>query len=149
MLAKAVIEGFECSLLMPMTFMNNSGLSVKKLADKTGTLLEDILIVCDDLSLPFGGLRLRPSGSAGGHNGLKSIIKDLGSNQVARLRLGIDAPGGAGNTVDYVLTDFTPAEIKALPDFINHALDCVTCWVTEGTQVAMNLYNKRTSNEQV
>ena len=146
MLAKAVIEDFECSLLMPATFMNNSGLSVKKLADRTGTSPEDILIVCDDLSLSFGELRLRPSGSAGGHNGLKSIIKDLGSNQFARLRLGIDTPGGAADTIDYVLSNFTPAQKKALPDFINHALDCVTCWVTEGAQVAMNLYNKRTSN---
>ena len=92
MLAKVVIKDVECSLLMPMTFMNNSGLSVKKLADRTGTSLEDILIVCDDLSLAFGKLRLRPSGSAGGHNGLKSIIKDLGSNQFARLRMGIDSP---------------------------------------------------------
>jgi len=141
MLAKVVIEGCECSLLMPMTFMNNSGLSVKKLMDRTGTSLEDILIVCDDLSLPFGKLRLRPSGSAGGHNGLKSIIQDLGSNQFARLRLGIDAPGGAADTVDYVLANFTPAEKKALPDFINHALDCVTCWVTEGAQVVMGRFN--------
>ena len=141
MLSKAVIEGFECSLLMPTTFMNNSGLSVKRLADRTGTSLEDILIVCDDLSLPFGKLRLRPSGSAGGHNGLKSIIKDLGSNQVARLRVGIDTPGGAADTVGYVLADFTPAQKKALPDFINHALDCVTCWVTEGAQIVMARFN--------
>jgi PTH1 family peptidyl-tRNA hydrolase len=140
-LAKAVIKDFECSLLMPMTFMNNSGLSVKRLIDRTGTSLEDILIVCDDLSLPFGKLRLRPSGSAGGHHGLESIIRDLGSNQVTRLRFGIDTPGGAGDTVDYVLSNFTPAQKKALPDFINHALDCVTCWVTEGAKVAMNLYN--------
>ena len=146
MLAKVVIEGFECSLLMPMTFMNNSGISVKQVADRQGTGLEDILIVCDDLSLSFGKLRLRPSGSAGGHNGLKSIIKDLGSNQFARLRMGIDAPKGAADTVEYVLTNFSGFEKKALPDFINHALDCVTCWVTEGAQVAMNLYNKRTSN---
>lgn len=141
MLAKAVIEDFECSLLMPMTFMNNSGLSVKKLADRMGISPEDILIVCDDLSLPFGKLRLRPSGSAGSHNGLKSIIKDLGSNQFARLRLGIDTPQGAADTVDYVLANFTPAQKKALPDFINHALDCVTCWVTEGAQAAMNKFN--------
>jgi len=141
MLSKVVIEDVECSLLMPMTFMNNSGLSVKKLTDRTGTSLEDILIVCDDLSLFFGKLRLRPSGSAGGHNGLKSIIKDLGSNQIARLRLGIDTPRGAADTVDYVLANFTPAQKKALPDFINHALNCVTCWVTEGAPVAMNLYN--------
>ena len=141
MLAKAVIEDFECSLLMPATFMNNSGLSVKKLADRTGTSPEDILIVCDDLSLSFGELRLRPSGSAGGHNGLKSIIKDLGSNQFARLRMGIDAPQNPVDTVDYVLANFTRLEKKALPDFINHALDCVTCWVTEGAPVAMNRFN--------
>ena len=141
MLSKAVIEGFECSLLMPTTFMNNSGQSVKKMVDRTGTSLEDILIVCDDLSLSFGKMRLRPFGSAGGHNGLKSIIKDLGSNQFARLRLGIDTPGGAADTVDYVLANFPPAQKKALPDFINRALDCVTCWVTEGAQVAMNRFN--------
>ena len=141
MLAKVIIESFECSLLMPTTFMNNSGLSVKKLADKTGVALEDILIVCDDLSLSFGKIRIRPSGSAGGHNGLKSIIQDLGSNQLARLRMGIDEPKGLVETVDYVLSNFTPVEKKALPDFINHALDCVTCWVTEGAQVAMNRFN--------
>jgi len=141
MLAKAVIDGIECSLLMPMTFMNHSGLSVKKLADRTGTAPENILIVCDDLSLGFGDLRLRPLGSAGGHNGLKSIIKDLGSNQFSRLRLGIDSPKGVADTVEYVLANFTPAEKKALPDFINHALDCVTCWVAEGAQVAMNRFN--------
>jgi len=85
---------------------------------------------------------LRPSGSAGGHNGLKSIINDLGSNQFSRLRLGIDEPKNAVGTVDYVLSNFTPSEKKALPDFINHALDCVTCWVTEGAAVAMNRFNQ-------
>ena len=148
MLAKVIIEDVECSLLMPTTFMNNSGLSVKKLADRTGTSLEDILIVCDDLSLSFGKIRLRLSGSSGGHNGLKSIIKDLGSNQFPRLRLGIDSPKGAADTVDYVLANFTTAQIKALPDFINHALDCVTCWVTEGAEAAMNKYNRTGSDEQ-
>jgi PTH1 family peptidyl-tRNA hydrolase len=147
MLTKVIIDGIECSLLMPMTFMNNSGLSIKALVNRTGASLEDILIICDDLSLPFGKMRIRPSGSAGGHNGLKSIIKDLGSNQFARLRMGIDSPKDVANTVDYVLANFTSGERQALPDFINHALDCVTCWVTEGAQVAMNIYNKRTSNE--
>ena len=141
MLAKIVIKDIECSLLMPMTYMNHSGLSVKKLVDRTGTSLEDILIVCDDLSLPFGKLRIRPSGSAGGHNGLKSIMEALGSNQFARLRLGIDSPKSVNSTVDYVLSNFTPVEKKSLPDLINHALDCVTCWVTEGAAVAMNKFN--------
>jgi PTH1 family peptidyl-tRNA hydrolase len=141
MLGKAVIKDVECSLLMPMTFMNDSGASVSKLADRAGISPEDILVVCDDLSLSFGKLRLRPSGSAGGHNGLKSIIRDLGSNQFARLRMGIDSPKIGADTVDYVLSNFTPAEKKTLPDFINHALDCVTCWVTEGAQAAMNKFN--------
>ena len=150
MFSKVVIKDIECSLLMPTTFMNNSGTSVKRLIDRTGISLEDILIVCDDLSLPFGKLRLRPSGSAGGHNGLKSIIGDLGSNQFARLRMGIDNPKGtvplgfrgqSPSTVDYVLANFTPVEKKALPDLINHALDCVTCWVTEGAKLAMNRFN--------
>jgi len=141
MLAKVVIADVECSLLMPMTFMNNSGLSVKKLIDRTGSSLEDVLVICDDLSLAFGKMRLRTSGSAGGHNGLKSIISDIGSNQFARLRLGIDGPKHAADIVDYVLSNFTPAEKKSLPDFINHALDCVTCWVTEGAAVAMNKFN--------
>ena len=141
MLAKVVIDGNDCSLLMPMTFMNNSGLSVKKLIDRTGGCLEDVLVICDDLTLPFGKIRIRPSGSAGGHNGLKSIINDLGSNQFSRLRMGIDSPKSVDGTVDYVLSNFTPVEKKALPDLINHALDCVTCWVTEGAAVAMNRFN--------
>jgi len=140
-LSKVVIKDVECSLLMPMTFMNDSGLSVKKLVDRTGISLEDVLVVCDDLSLSFGQLRLRPSGSAGGHNGLRSIIEHLGSDQFARLRMGIDAPQDTADTVSYVLSNFTPDQRKALPDFINHALDCVTCWVTEGAQVAMNKFN--------
>ena len=141
MLSKVVINDVECSLLMPMTFMNDSGLSVQKMAGRAGMPPENILVVCDDLSLSFGKLRIRPLGSAGGHNGLKSIIKDLGSNQFTRLRMGIDSPKTAADTVDYVLSNFTPAEKKALPDFINHALDCVTCWVTEGAAVAMNRFN--------
>jgi PTH1 family peptidyl-tRNA hydrolase len=121
--------------------MNNSGLSVKKVMDRQGIALDDVLIVCDDLTLSFGKLRLRPLGSAGGHNGLKSIIENLGTDRFARLRLGIDAPKSAGETVDYVLANFTPVQKKALPDFINLALDCVTCWVTEGAEIAMNKYN--------
>jgi len=143
MLAKVLIEDVECSLLMPMTFMNDSGLSVKKLVDRQGMAPEDILVICDDLTLPLGKLRLRPTGSAGGHNGLKSIIMELGSNRFSRLRMGIDSPPSSVDAVNYVLANFTPAEKKVLPDFINEAMDCVTCWVTEGAQAAMNIYNKK------
>jgi PTH1 family peptidyl-tRNA hydrolase len=125
---------------MPMTFMNDSGIAVKKAAAKSGIGPENILVICDDFALDFGTLRLRPSGSDGGHNGLKSIIEHLATPQFARLRMGIGGPKG-DDVVKYVLGNFTPAEKKALPDFINHALDCVTCWVTEGAQAAMNKFN--------
>ena len=146
MVSKIRINETDCSLLLPQTFMNNSGLSVKKLVDRQGLALEDILVICDDLSLPFGKLRVRASGSAGGHNGLKSMIQELGSNGFARLRMGIDA-APAAEMVDYVLSKFTPAEQKAMPDFINHALDCVTCWVTEGAETAMNRFNQTSKPE--
>jgi len=124
--------------------MNSSGVSLKKLVARQGISLEDILVICDDMSLSFGKMRLRPSGSAGGHNGLRSIIGEIASDQFPRLRLGIGLSGGS-DAADYVLANFTPAEKKALPDIINHALDCVTCWVTEGAQVAMNRFNREST----
>ncbi|MBF0512265.1 MAG: aminoacyl-tRNA hydrolase [Candidatus Omnitrophica bacterium] len=141
MVAKGSIEGIECSLLKPMTFMNNSGEALRPVLQAQGLKPEDVLVVCDDMSIGFGKLRLRPSGSAGGHNGLKSIITHLGTDEFARLRMGIGAPENRDETTRHVLSDFTPAEKKILSDFINHALDCVTCWVTEGVQVAMNRFN--------
>ena len=138
--AKIGIGGIESALLQPVTFMNGSGGAVV-MAVQQGAAHQDILVVCDDFTLPFGQMRIKPSGSAGGHNGLKSIIERLGSEDFPRLRLGVGQPGPKVDPVDYVLSNFTPAEKKALPDFINHALDCVTCWVTEGAQVAMNRFN--------
>lgn len=145
LVANVVIDGSSCSLLMPTTFMNNSGLAVKRLADKKGIAPQDILVIGDDLSLNFGSMRIRPSGSAGGHNGLKSIIEQLGTNEFARLRLGIGQAKVGVDTADYVLSNFTPAEKKALPEFINQALCCVHSWVSHGVEYAMNQYNKRTS----
>ncbi len=145
LVASADIDGSACSLLMPTTFMNNSGFAVKRLADKKGIEVKDILVICDDLSLNFGSMRIRPSGSAGGHNGLKSIIEQLGTNEFSRLRLGISQAKPGMDTADYVLSNFTPAEKKALPEFINQALCCVHSWVGHGVEYAMNSYNKRTS----
>jgi len=141
LMGKVIIGDVDCSLLMPVTFMNNSGVSLRCLFQERAIPLENILVVCDDLSLPFGKLRLRPLGSAGGHNGLKSIFKELNSTNLSRLRMGIDVPQEPRGIVDHVLSNFTSAEKKVLPDFINHALDCVTCWVTEGANAAMNRFN--------
>jgi PTH1 family peptidyl-tRNA hydrolase len=132
---------------MPATFMNNSGVAVSKIAVKKGIAPADILVICDDLSLIFGSMRLRPSGMAGGHNGLKSIIEHLGSNAFARLRLGVSRPKPGIDTADYVLANFTAGEKEALPDFINKALGCCHSWVVNGVEDAMNQFNQRKSNE--
>jgi PTH1 family peptidyl-tRNA hydrolase len=100
--------------LKPMTFMNNSGQSIAALMRRISLSLENILVVVDDMSLPFGQTRLRLSGSSGGHNGLKSIEKVLHSNQYARLRVGIDSPNRATTASAYVLSPFSPNERKQL-----------------------------------
>ncbi len=132
-----------CSLLLPQTFMNNSGLAVKAAVQKSGVALEDVLIVYDDMAIPFGSMRIRPEGSAGGHNGIKSIIEHLGAKEFPRLRLGVGRPRPGIDAADYVLSDFTPAEKKLLPDFINNALSCVHSWVDHGVETAMNEFNKK------
>jgi peptidyl-tRNA hydrolase, PTH1 family len=146
--AKVSIESEVCVLSLPQTYMNNSGVVVKAQAAKMGIALEDILIVYDDLAIPFGQMRIRPNGSAGGHNGIKSTIQHLGNSDFARLRLGISRPKPGVDPADYVLSNFTPAEKKLLPDFINDALLCVHSWVTEGVETAMNKFNKRKTTHE-
>ena len=143
LVAQVTMDRSECSLLMPTTFMNNSGTAVGRLVAKKGFKPQDILVVCDDLALPFGQVRIKPNGSAGGHNGLKSLIEHLASKDFARLRMGIGQPPAGVETVDHVLANFTSAEKKNLPDFINHGLLCVECWATKGIEEAMNQFNKK------
>ncbi len=141
MAAKATIASHECSLLLPTTFVNNSGSAVKAAVEKQGITLEDMVVVYDDMALPFGQQRLRPEGSAGGHNGVQSIIDHLGSKKFTRLRLGIGRPRPGIDPADYVLSKFTAAENKRLPDLINQALLCVHSWVDKGVEQTMNTFN--------
>lgn len=143
--ATAVIEDVPCSLLMPQTFMNNSGPAVKAFVARHQISVTDILVVCDDFSLDFGQLRLRLKGSDGGHNGLGSIVAHLGSRDFARLRLGIGHPGQR-STVDYVLEKFTAAEKKQLGDFTGEAAQCTVAWVTQDIDKVMSQFNKRKGN---
>jgi PTH1 family peptidyl-tRNA hydrolase len=131
--------------MMPLTYMNNSGVAVKAWISKKGLLPSDVLIVCDDFSLKFAQMRLRPSGTAGGHNGIKSIIEHLGTKDFPRLRLGIGTPPDSQDVADYVLSNFTSGERKLLPGFINEAVTCVTSWVIKGTEATMNQFNGSTS----
>ncbi|MBI3602078.1 MAG: aminoacyl-tRNA hydrolase [Candidatus Omnitrophica bacterium] len=138
---KITLEGVDCSLMMPLTYMNNSGIAVKQWVDKKGLKTKDVLIVCDDLALSFAQMRLRPSGTAGGHHGIKSVIEYLATKDFCRLRLGIGRPHPSLEVADYVLSHFTVGEKKLLPDFINRALTCVTSWVTKGTTATMSQFN--------
>ena len=143
LIAEGIVAGQECIFLLPLTFVNLSGVAVKKLVDKKGISLNRVLVVCDDLSVEFGQMRLRPDGSHGGHNGLKSIIEQLGTKDFARLRLGIGRPHDSQEVVDYVLGEFTKEEKKLLPDVVSFASECIGSWLKSGTAKAMNEFNKK------
>jgi peptidyl-tRNA hydrolase, PTH1 family len=129
----------DLTLVKPLTFMNESGIAVRKALARGRIPLEDLLVVCDDFALPFGRLRLREAGSAGGHNGLRSIIGELGSQRFARLRVGIGEP--SRDAIDHVLSRFQAAERKQLPELIDAAADAVELWAREGTARSANRWN--------
>ena len=140
--ARATIAGQPTLLVKPQTFMNLSGAAVRALRDKYELAnAASILVISDELALPFGKLRLRPSGSAGGHNGLKSIIAKLGTDQFPRLRLGIAPDHPLANTVDYVLAEFPRGKRAALAEMIAQAADAVEALLTTDIATAMSQYN--------
>ena len=131
-------------LVKPLTFMNASGEAVARISQFYKVAASEILVVYDDLDLPLGALRLKPDGSPGGHNGIKSLESHLGTNAFPRLRIGIgrDA-GGREETVRYVLSDFPAAEMDLLDRAIDRALDQVQEWSKSTLEKAMSLYNGR------
>ncbi len=134
-------------LLKPTTFMNNSGQSMRAVMDWYKLPPEAILVVYDEMALPLGTLRLRLSGSAGGHNGMKSAIAHLGSQDFPRLRIGIGAakaPNGADkDTISHVLGTFSKAEAKIVTEVIQLVVDAIALSLKKGVEQAMNLYNNR------
>jgi len=126
-------------LVKPARYMNNSGAPLRAVLRNTAADPEtDLLVVADDVDLPLGRIRLRRSGSAGGHNGLRDIIDALGTDQFARLRVGI---GRSGETVDHVLSTFAKAEDETAREAIATAADAVESWLAEGVETTMNLFN--------
>jgi peptidyl-tRNA hydrolase, PTH1 family len=123
----------------PTTYMNLSGEAVRKVLARERAPLRDVLVVVDDMALPFGRLRLRERGSAGGHNGLRSIIGEMGSEAFARLRVGIGAPGKGA--VEHVLGDFAHVEQRHLDTILDAAADAVEMWAREGAHRAANRWN--------
>ncbi len=126
-------------LVKPMKYMNLSGGPLKAAIRQTDVEVgSDLLVICDDIDLPLGRVRLRRGGSAGGHNGLRDIISSFGTNEFNRLRVGI---GRGGETIDHVLATFKPGERELAAEAIATAADAVELWLTEGIDAAMNRYN--------
>lgn len=141
--AKVKISRQTVTLALPLTFMNLSGIAVSRLIKKNKTDLKDLLIVCDDLDLEFGRLKLRPSGSSAGHKGVQSIIDSLKSNEFSRLRIGIGRPNKNTETADYVLSAFYNKEKEQLRETIEKALDCLESWAGKGVTETMNIFNNK------
>jgi PTH1 family peptidyl-tRNA hydrolase len=126
-------------LVKPETFMNLSGRAVRQLVDFYQLSVADLLVVCDDINLPLGKLRFRAKGSHGGHNGLRNIQEHLGTQDYARLRIGVDAPGN--DAIDHVLGRFRPGERPVIEDAVQLAVQAVMVWSAQGVEAAMNRYN--------
>lgn len=135
------LKGRTLHLIKPATYMNLSGEAVKHWLEKEKISLEHLLVITDDIALPFGKIRIRKSGSDGGHNGLKSIIETLDTTEFPRLRFGIGGNFPKGSQADYVLGKWTTDEEKALPEKINVAVEAVKSIITAGIDRAMNIYN--------
>jgi PTH1 family peptidyl-tRNA hydrolase len=132
-------KGLELTLAKPQTYMNDSGIAVKKLMVRGHVPLIDMLVIADDFALPFGKLRFRESGSHGGHNGLRSIIDELGSEKFSRLRVGIGEPGRGA--IDHVLSRFATDERACMPVLLDACSEAVEAWAREGTSKAANRFN--------
>ena len=128
-------------LVKPMTYMNRSGGPLHAVARFHKIAPGEILVLLDDLALPLGRLRLRASGSSGGHNGLESILVQFGTDEIPRLRIGIGAAPAAGS-VDYVLSRFFEEEKSLVTSTIDHAVEAVKCAIDNGLVSAMNSFNK-------
>lgn len=138
--AETEINHHRIWLLKPETFMNLSGRSVARALKFLEGDLANLLVVCDDLNLPLGKLRIRKSGSDGGQKGLRDITAHLGGDQYARLRIGIGDPGER-DAADFVLSRFRPAELPVIEDALILATQAVAVWVTQGIDAAMNRFN--------
>lgn len=136
------LKGRQLLLLKPSTYMNLSGNAVRYWMQKENIPLENLLIVVDDIALPFGTLRLKGKGSDAGHNGLKHIATTLGTQEYARLRFGIGNNFPKGGQIDYVLGHFPPEEYNALPARIETACDIIKSFCLAGINITMNQYNK-------
>lgn len=144
--ARVRLGDVECALVKPHTFVNRTGAAVRAAFERYDVAAGDLLVVSDDVHLELGRLRLRGAGSAGGHNGLKSVIEALGTEEFARLRLGVGpAPGGSGSLAEHVLGPFTDSERQIFDRTLEAASRVCERWVREGLQAAQDEWSRWTS----
>lgn len=146
--AETLVGSEKVLLVWPQTFMNLSGRSVGQLLKFYQVSPSDLLVICDDLNLKLGQLRLRPAGSAGGQKGLLSIIQTLGTERFPRLRVGIDRPALSEDVVHYVLAKFRKEELETIDTAVRRAAMGVDKWVTSGLDAAMNEVNPAESSQR-
>lgn len=141
--ALARLASVDVVLAKPQTYMNLSGMAVARLLKKYDLPTEDLMVLVDDADLPFGSLRIRGRGSAGSHNGMKSVIGTLQSDSFARVRMGVGPERPVEDRAAYVLGRFRKAELEAVAEMLERAADAVEMIVREGVEKAMNRYNRR------
>jgi PTH1 family peptidyl-tRNA hydrolase len=144
-IAEVTLDGEKLLLADPQTYMNESGRSVAKLVDFYKLSVDQLMIVCDDMNLPTGQLRMRKTGSAGGQKGLMNILQALGAEQIPRLRIGIGRPPGRMDATDYVLGRFRKQEIEVINHAVMLAADGIELWAKSGIDAAMNQINASSS----
>lgn len=147
LLADCRIADQKVLLLKPMTYMNRSGQALRPAVDFFRVGVADILVVCDDFSLPLGALRIRAKGSAGGQRGMEDIFRCLGTEEIARVRIGIGAPGSM-DPADYVLANFRPDEQATIRDTVIDAGRAIECWCSKGVEAAMNQFNRKRPDKE-
>ena len=144
LIGKGFIDGKKVILAKPLTYMNLSGESVRELVDYYKIEeTEELIVIFDDISLDIGQLRIRKKGSAGGHNGVKNIIKQLGHDTFMRIKMGVGEKPKGYDLADYVLGHFSDKERKIMDDSVEKAVDAVKMMLFEGADAAMNVYNKK------
>ncbi len=145
---KGSLDDMRLILAKPQTYMNDSGQAVAPLINFYKVPMENLLVIHDDLDLPFGTLRLRPSGGTGGQRGMESIVDKLWTREFARLRVGIGRPPGRMDPRDYVLHDFDGDQLAVLPELMDTAVAAVRMFITMGIEKAMNTFNGSLFDEE-
>jgi PTH1 family peptidyl-tRNA hydrolase len=140
---KGIINGVQVHLVLPTTYMNESGQAVRRYMDYYKIPIEDLVVATDDADIPFGEIRIRTQGSTGGHNGLKSVQAHLGTTDYARIRLGIGREGERGTLADFVLDMFNKSETDQLASILNRGAEALEMLLTEEIVNVMNKVNKK------